>query len=245
MASVPRISLGLDPLRRDNPWPKFSYGEIEPFHLPLDDSGRAGRELITDIITSRGIELMLEIGCLLCGSTRQWLGASQKLTVIGADPWERNWAGLLRQMAADPLQARMVSHLGDERVATIIRDLRLFGNFAVAMNNVRLYKERFIPVRQKSPEVLSYLSEREVVPQLIYMNADKKREDLNTAHRLFPAAILCGDGWLAADETTESRMQKQVKAFAAAHGYDVQSTRRTWLIVPEAATGGSDATDAA
>lgn len=240
MASVPRISLGLDPLRRDNPWPKFTYGEIEPFHLPLDDGGRAGRELITDIIKARRIDLMLEIGCFLCGSTQQWLRASQKLTVIGADPWDRNWAGYVRQLSVDPLQARMVFHLSEEQIAKVIQDLRRFGNFAVAMNNVRLYKDRFIPVRQKSPEVLQYLCDREIIPQLIYMNADRKREDLDVAHKLFPAAILCGDGWLASDETGESRVRKQVKAFAAQHGYEVRDARQTWLLLaPENATTDS------
>ncbi len=35
---------------------------------------------------------------------------------------------------------------------TIAANLRRHGNFAVAMNNVRLYKPRFYPVRRRSPK---------------------------------------------------------------------------------------------
>jgi len=65
MPPVSKINLGIKALRRDNPWPEFGYGEIEPFYLPLDGGGRSGREIVFDVIKERDIELMFEVGCFL------------------------------------------------------------------------------------------------------------------------------------------------------------------------------------
>lgn len=235
MPPVSRINIGLKALRRDNPWPEFGYGEIEPFSLPLDGGGKAGREIVAEAIKAHNVELMLEVGCFLCGSTLQWLKTSDKLTVIGADPWDANWAAYVEQLPFDVARARTVWHLSDEQLATIVHNQRHYGSFCVAMNNVRLYKSRFIPVRRKAPEVFSYLKLREIEPQLIYIDADKKGGDLEEAHKLFPNAIICGDDWLWPDETGVLRMQEIVKAFAEAHNFEIKSARQTWLLQPKPA----------
>jgi hypothetical protein len=233
--SPTKMLLGLKALARDNPWPEFGYGEIEPFLLSLDGNGRGGRELVFDIIREKNISLMVEIGCFLCGSTLQWLRASDKLTVIGVDPWDGNWAAYVERMALDPVRSRSVWHLNDEQIKTIVANLRQYGNFGVAMNNVRLYRQRFYPVRRSSPEALLYLRRRGIVPELIFIDAGKSSEDLGAAFKLFPEAILCGDDWLWPDQTGALRMQENVKAFAAEHGFEIRSSRQTWLLVPRAA----------
>lgn len=227
-----RITQGLRALRRDNPWPEFGYGEIEPFYLPLDGGGRGGREIIVEAIVAHKIELMVEVGCFLCGSTLQWLRAAETLTVIGVDRWDSNWAAYIENMALDPLRARTVFHLTDKQIESIVANLRRHGNFCMALNNVRLYKSRFIPVRRSSPEALSYLKSRGIQPQLIFIDAGKERDDLDVAHELFPDAFLCGDDWLWPDETGLLRMQENVKAFAAEHGFEVRSARQSWLLLP-------------
>lgn len=241
MSSPPsRILAGLNALRRDNPWPDFIYGEIEPFYLPLDGGRRAGREigggreLIIELIQERGIELMVEVGCFLCGSALQWLRAFEKLTVIGVDPWDGNWAAYIERMATDPVKSRTVFHLTEEEIAGIVANLRRHGNFAIAMNNVRLYKNRFIPIRQRSPEALIYLQKREINPQMIYIDAGKERGDLDVAHELFPEAILCGDDWLWPDEQGVFRMQEHVKAFAAQNNFEIRQARQSWVLLPPA-----------
>jgi hypothetical protein len=233
-----RITLGMKALLRDNPWPDFGYGEIEPFFLPLDANGRGGREIVLEIIREKHISLMLEIGCFLCGSTLQWLRSSDTLTVIGVDPWDGNWAAYIERMALDPVMSRHVWHLTDKQVQTIVADLRRYGNFCVAMNNVRLYRPRFWPVRRRAPEALAYLHAREIVPELIYIDAGKHRDDLDTAHKLFPNAVLCGDDWLWPDQTGVLRMQEHVKSFAAEHGFEIRSARQTWLLAPPELKGG-------
>jgi hypothetical protein len=227
-----RILHGLKALARDNPWPEFGYGEIEPFYLALDGNGRSGREIVTDLIRERNISLMVEIGCFLCGSTLQWLRASEKLTVIGVDPWDGNWAAYIALMAVDPVKSRSLWHLSDKQTEIIVDNLRRHGNFSVAMNNIRLYKPRFYPVRRRSPEALDYLHKRDIVPELIYIDAGKHRDDLDAAHALFPRALLCGDDWLWPDEKGVLRMQEHVKSFAADHAFEVRSLRQTWILSP-------------
>ena len=233
MAPVSRITLGQKFLLRDNPWPEFGYGEHEPFFLPLDGGGRGGREIIFEIIKEKKIELMVEVGCFLCGSTLQWLQSSEKLTVIGVDPWDGNWAAYIEQLAVDPVRSRSVWHLKDDEIARIVGNLRRFGNFCIAMNNVRRYRERFIPVRRRSPEALDYLATRDIKPQLVYFDAGKERKDLDEAIRVFPEAIICGDDWLWPDESGSLRMQENVKAFAAEHGFEIRNSRQTWLLLPK------------
>lgn len=234
------ILSGMNALRRDNPWPEFIYGEVEPFFLPLDGGRRAGhewgggRELIIEVIRQHNIELMVEVGCFLCGSTLQWLRASEKLTVIGVDPWEGNWAAYVERLPLDPMQMRTVFHLTDREIATAVANLRRHGNFAIALNNVRLYKSRFIPIRQRSPEALTYLKERQIKPQMIYIDAGKHRNDLDAAFKLFPDAILTGDDWLWPDESGVMRMQENVKAFAAEHNFEIKSARQSWVLIPPA-----------
>ena len=244
-----RILHGINALRRDNPWPDFCYGEIEPFYLPLDGGRRAGRELgggrilITDVIRDHNIELMVEVGCFLCGSTLQWLRASEKLMVIGVDPWDSNWAVYIERMAVDPLKSRTVFHLTEEQVAKIVENLRRHGNFCIALNNVRLYKKRFIPVRRPSPEALRYLKERQINPQMIYIDAGKERNDLDAAYELFPDAILCGDDWLWPDSSGVMRMQEHVKAFAREHNFEVRHSLQSWLLLPPAQQEPAPSTD--
>jgi hypothetical protein len=226
-----RILLGLKALLRDNPWPEFGYGEIEPFSFSLDNNGRTGREIVLDVIRERQITLMVEIGCFLCGSTLRWLRASNNLTVIGIDPWEGNWAAYLARMAQDPIRSRNVWHLDDEQIDTMVLNLRRHGNFCVAMNNVRLYKPRFYPVRRRSPEALGYLHARGIIPELVYIDAGKHRDDLEAAFKFFPNAVLCGDDWLWPDESGVLRMQEHVKSFAAERGFEIRARRQTWILV--------------
>jgi hypothetical protein len=235
---ISRVGLGLTSIQRGNPWPEFPYGEVEPFTLALDSNGKAGRDLIVDVIRERRISLMVEVGCFLCGSTLQWLRASDCLTVIGVDPWDGNWAFYIEHIAAHPVMKRSVSHLTEAQIAAVVANLRQHGNFGIAMNNVRAYKHRFHPVRRRSPEALRYLHLRRIVPELIYIDADKQREDLDVAHELFPRAVLCGDDWLWPDETGVFRMQEHVKSFAADHGFEVRSSIQSWLLVP-AKQGGA------
>jgi hypothetical protein len=209
-------------LRRDNPWPDLP-ADVEPFYLSIDSGGR---HLVTEAIRDHGITLMLEIGCFLCGSTRQWLDASPDLVVIGVDPWEENWSTYVRKGAEEghPIFAAL-----DDPVA-VADTLQRHDNCLLALNNIRDERDRFIPVRRRSPEALHYLQKKGIQPQLVYIDALKSDEDLWVAHDLFPDAILCGDDWSWRDETGRFRMREHVERFADEKGFWVEALFGTWIV---------------
>ncbi len=210
-------------LHRDNPWPELPPDDVEPFYLALD---AGGRHLVTDIIQERKISLMVEVGCFLCGSTRQWLESRPEITVIGVDPWEDNWGNyILKKTAEGKKSMRML----DDPAATA-RTVVEYGNYRIALNNVRPWRDRFVPIRQRSPQALHYLRRRGIRPQLIYIDAYKEEEDLRVAYELFPEAVLCGDDWDWRDEHGELVMQKTVQAFASEQGFGVESEGATWVL---------------
>lgn len=224
------IIKGLSALARDNPWPEFPHQEHPPFHLALDANGDGGREIILRQILEKDIRLMVEIGCFLGGSAQHWLKAKPDLMLIGVDPWDGNWADYVEGMLTHPTMSRHVEHLSDAEVLRISALLRSHGNFAVALNNLRAWRDRFYPVRRFSPEALHYLYRREIPLQLIYIDAFKHRIDLDTAYALFPEAVLCGDDWLWPDETGRFVMQEAIREFAAEHGFEIEDKRQSWVL---------------
>jgi hypothetical protein len=220
--SLPEVTTGIDALRRDNPWPELPAG-VAPFYLSLD---AGGRHLVTDAIRENGVTLMLEIGCFLCGSTRQWLDSSPDLEIIGVDPWDGNWSTYFRKKTDEghPIFAAL------ENPLALADTIQRYGNYRIALNNIRDDRDRFIPVRRRSPKALHYLRARGIQPQLIYIDALKSDEDLWVAHDLFPRAILCGDDWNWPDDTGRLRMREHVERFAAEKGFTIEAEGATWLI---------------
>ena len=216
---------GIDALRRDNPWPEFDWGCVDPFYLSLDDGGR---ELVTRHLVQGRSVLMVEIGCFLCGSTRQWLTASPDTTVIGIDPWDGNWGPYIRDMASNNDMKRVLGKIGD--VDQLVADLLKFGNYTVALNNVRAFAGRFIPIRGRSPDCLEYLKKRGMEPDLIYIDAFKEERDLEAAYRLFPYALICGDDWNWRNAGGVLQMQEHVRSFARRHGMSIEAEGATWLL---------------
>jgi hypothetical protein len=214
----------MDALRRDNPWPELPEG-VEPFYLSLD---AGGRHLVIEAIREHGITLMLEIGCFLCGSTRQWLDSSPDLEVIGVDPWDGNWSTYIRKHTEEgnPIFTAL------ENPFEVANTLQQYGNYRIALNNIRDARDRFIPIRQRSPKALHYLRQRGIHPQLIYIDALKSEEDLWVAHDLFPRSILCGDDWNWSDDSGRFRMREHVERFAGEKGLPIVAEGATWLLPP-------------
>ena len=224
-SQLPNVTVGMEALRRDNPWPELPLS-VEPFYLSLDSLDGGGRHLITDLIREQRINLMLEIGCFLCGSTRQWLAASPDLVVIGVDPWDGNWSRYIREMAAE--KDHMLDELSDPMA--LADTVQRYGNYSLALNNVRDHRDRFIPVRRRSPEALRYLKARAIRPELVYIDAFKSDEDLWVAHELFPKAVLCGDDWTWQDEAGRYRMREHVEHFVDEKGFEVHAEGATWIV---------------
>lgn len=197
---------------------------IESFYFSLDGGGR---ELIIDTLENNSVDLMIEIGCFLCGSTIQWLESRKSLIVVGIDPWKGNFASTLERYDGNPVFKACFSKIKDR--AAFIQSVREHGPYMSALANVQTYKDRFIPVQAYSPEVLYEIYDIGIKPQLIFFDSDKVLNNLEVCYELFPDAILSGDDWTwGADRGFP--VQKKVNEFCQRHGFSVTVKQATWIL---------------
>lgn len=186
---------------------------IQPFLWSLDGGGK---ELIEEWIGSHDVRYVLEIGSFLGGSTEHWLRASPKVVVVCVDPWQDGWAGTY---AVDNGFPKFQEQLN-----------RKDGFFYTFLANLNNYRDRIIPVRDQSPEVLVRFFLMGLDPQVVFFDATKLSDDIVVSHRLWPDAILAGDDWHWG-ENEGYPVQKMVKDFAAANGFQILQKFDTWMMV--------------
>ena len=213
----------LDDLKNKYPFPN-NLNEIEPFNFSLDGGGR---DIILDAIKQQKVNIMLEVGCFLCGSTIQWLESTEDLTVIGIDPWKGKFASTLEKYDGNPVFNACFKKIKDRKA--FIKSVRENGPYISALANVQKYKDRFIPVKGYSPQVLYETRSIGVEPQLIYLDSNKELHDLDVCLELFPDAILSGDDW-SWGANQGFPVQKAVKEFCQKHGFSFTAKRATWII---------------
>ena len=185
-----------------------------------------GREIIQDLIVEQDISLMLEIGVFFGGSAQRWLEASEKLTLIGVDTFP-NLSNYFAN-SYERYQDNIV--LGEHSYESLLAQLQSEnGSYLSVINNLWSYRERFIPVKGKSPGVLGGFEQLGVVPELIYLDGDNQLAELAAIERLFPHAIIAGNGWTWKHEG-RFPIQEKVAAFAASHGYQVNTSKGSWIL---------------
>ena len=209
------------------PWPNLPRG-VRKFMVNLDFGGR---ELVVEQIRNSKVETILEIGSFLGGSTIEWLNASKDVRVICVDPWSGNWAGSwlikdLPQWTWEKPDQAMSKYLDSED-----------GLYFTCLANLYEYRERVIPIRAYSQDILEELSALGAEPDLVYLDADKKEGDLDECARLFPGAILTGDDylWPGGDEFEPGTIpsypiQEIVNKFASLNDMEVVHREQTWIL---------------
>lgn len=211
-------------LSQRHPWPDLrSLDQVGPQHFALDGGGR---QIMVDMLKRKRVELMVEAGCFLCSSSKQWLDVSPDLHLILVDPWGGNWAPYIRRLASE--RPKWISD--PEPLEEVARAVEAHGNYLVALNNIREYNSRVVPVRKGVPEAYEYLKRQGVKPQAIYVDALKQPDDYFKAVETFPDAILCGDDWTWANEAGEFPVRDYVRQIAAVQGGEVEAVDATWII---------------
>ncbi len=208
--------------RRQYPWPEVPEGT--PRYVADIDGG--GRFLVDRLLIRHPQPTLLEIGAFLGGSTLRWLKASPRVEIVTVDPWPDGIAAdfLTRD---DPW--RTWAAPGEDVVRALEAPDGLYHTF---LANLAPYRDRVVPVRGPSEQVLDQLAAHGLSPDIIYIDADKKRSDLDDCFRLWPHAQLTGDDYQWAPERGYP-MQQHVNAFAAAHGYTVRHVLHTWVLAPD------------
>ena len=209
-------------LLTDNPWPETKGLEAWDFTL-----GGGGRHLVDAIIRERKPEYMLEIGCFLGASAKRWLSLDPNLKLVGVDPWSDWLIEQCKKYVGRPGLTRAYPDIGVQR--RFAADVEHQGPFPTAMANLRGFEDRFVPVRGLSPDILPSLKHAGFTPDLIYIDAGKKSDDLEVCHALWPKAIITGDDWHWG-RTKGYPMRRIVEAFAAKHGYKITADHATWIL---------------
>jgi hypothetical protein len=189
-------------LHRVFPFPPESDPSLRPFLWNLDGGGR---ELVEE-----------QIGSFLGGSAYRWLTASPELVVVCVDPWSDGWAG---DYASAKGRAGFQKQLNAAE-----------GLYRTFLLNLTQFRDRVVPVRGLSPQVLPQLFVLGFVPDLVFFDSTKRLDDLPVCHRLWPEAIFTGDDWFWADQEGDLPAQRAVKAFAAAHGFTILHQSQTWVL---------------
>jgi hypothetical protein len=216
----------LETLRSMNPWPDIDELDGRPSYVWSLDGG--GRHLIVDLIRERRPKVFLEVGVFLGGSALRWLQNSpNNMTLIAADVWNHHTENWIYQMAREP-----ASWIVDmEPVMALQAPLKQFGIYKVALHNLRDFRDRVIPLRMLVAELYSYVRTF-IEPEIIYIDANKERQDYVLAHETFPRSILCGDDWEWQDAKGEYAVRRFVHEVADARNCDVVAERATWVLRP-------------
>lgn len=202
---------------------KFPWPEKRPDVAPVDWSIDAGgRRLVTDVIRRRNVTLVLEIGVFLGGSTKNWLRASPDVSVIAVDHWPGTWEADYARRCGKSQE--VITQLGQKD-----------GSYHSFLSSLWESRDRVIPVRGESPDVLEAIHQTGVSPELIYLDADKSGRELEVCHRLFPQATISGDDWWwGVDRWWHPddgyRIRRPVREFCQRHGHYLKTDRHTWLI---------------
>ncbi len=189
-------------LAADFPWPQAS--PQVPIQIgPLGWLADGAADVLKGELTL-ATWVVVELGSWLGMSTRFIADHAACATVIAIDHWQGS-----------------VEH--HEQAAC--RDMlpRLHERF-LAMNWG--YRHRVIPLKMTTIEGLQVVAAHEVVPNLIYIDADHRYdsvlEDLSCASRLFPDAVLVGDDYDYPD------VQRAVTDFASQRDLVVQVVGENW-----------------
>lgn len=204
----------LQRLRQRYPWPS-ARPNVPPIAWTLDGGGR---RLIDKAIRNRRVKLILEIGSWLGGSVKRWLNISPDVVVIAVDPWNGKLCDFARRF---------------RRPDWVVRQLEADdGPYHTFMANLWNERDRVIPVRGSSPDALYDLHRLGVVPDLIYLDADKSGREIPICHDLFATAVLTGDDW-DWGESFGYPIRKPVREFCDSHQSHLMVDYCTWVISPE------------
>jgi len=161
-------------------------------------------------------------------SALRWLQNSpDNMTLIAADIWDHHTENWVFQMPQEPASWIVDS----EPVMAVQAPLKEYGIYKVALHNLRDFRDRVIPPRMRVATLYGYVRTF-VEPEIIYIDANKERQDYVLAHETFPRSILCGDDWECQDAKGEYAVRTFVHEVAQARNCDVVAERATWVLRP-------------
>ncbi len=206
-------------------WPENTeLLDVAPFTWSLDGGGR---ELIHAVIAGRPSGVLVEIGSFMGGAARAWLQTFPELRCICVDPWGENLVQYVHNLTNVDWA---VQSYGVEQIQTYARVLKAHGPMAVVRNNLREFGDRCVLIQAGVPEVFEMLSECQLRPDIVFLDALKRRDEFIGTHESFPDAIVTGDDWSWRSPTGEFPVREYASVIAKLRKARIYASRATFVI---------------
>lgn len=208
------------------PWPIDSdIPDAEPFVWELDGGGR---HLMDAVIAARPDAVLVEFGTFMGGSAIRFMEASPTLRCVLVDPWSDNLVTYVNGLIDTPWA---ISAYGTERLTAYGALLRRYGTIRVVRNNLARYRSRCIMIQQGISGAFSTLKNADLDPDIIYLDATKRRDDFWGTHEAFPNAIFTGDDWSWKNPATGAiEVRDYVVEVARARNAAVYADKQTFVV---------------
>lgn len=208
------------------PWPEQATIEsVAPFTWSLDGGGR---HLMEALLAQRPNAVLVEFGSFMGGSAIQFMEACPALRCVLCDPWGDNLTTYVTELVDKDWA---LGAYGAERLLHYGQLLRDHGVLSVVRNNLARYRDRCVLIQQGMPKAFETLIDNALSPDIVYLDAMKRREEFWGAHETFPGAIITGDDWSWRDpKTGHFEVRKYVTEVALARGALVYADRMTFVV---------------
>lgn len=211
-----------------HPWPDSPRLQgVEPFTWALDGGGR---HLIDDVIATRPDAVLVEIGSFMGGAARRWLSKFPELRCVCIDPWGSN---LIDYVARLQKVDWAVKSYGIEAIRHYAELLEAHGPLRVVQNNLAEFRQRCIMIQMGVPEAFGCFAEASLQPDIVFLDAMKRREEFEDADAAFPDAILTGDDWSWKDETGNYPVRRFAYELAMRRGGTLYAHRATFVLAED------------
>ena len=153
---------------------------------------------------------ILELGSWY-GASTEWLAKRcPDATIYAVDLWED--AFILDE------QRDHYSTMGDQKLQRMLRSHPLYDTF---LANLWDDRDTVVPLKMRTTAGVAYLKERNIVPEVIYIDADHHydsvKEDISACLDAFPDAVLVGDDYGHYDDVRNAVTECAVKYKKTVH----------------------------
>lgn len=208
-----------------HPWPDpAGISGVEPFTWALDGGGR---HLVDAVIAARPSGVLVEIGSFMGGAARRWLTLFSDLRCVCIDPWRSNLVDYVARL--DKVDWAVKSYGGDaiQHYASL---LTAHGPLRVVQNNLAEFRDRCILVQMGVPEAFRRLVEVGLQPDIVFLDAMKRREEFEGADTAFPDAIMTGDDWRWKHDSGDFPVQRFATELGVRRGGTLYADRATFVL---------------
>lgn len=202
--------------KRDRDWPDFaSRGVGWPDRRPRASPFMHGwflatHERVFAHVLKQKPTTILELGSWY-GASTEWLAKRcPDATIYAVDLWED--AFILDE------QRDHYSTMGDQKLQRMLRSHPLYDTF---LANLWDDRDTVVPLKMRTTAGVAYLKERNIVPEVIYIDADHHyasvKEDISACLDAFPDAVLVGDDYGHYDDVRNAVTECAVKYKKTVH----------------------------